>query len=192
MLFGAALRLTKNARDAEDLVQDTYLKAFKSFASFERGTNVRAWLFRIQMNTFINRYRRRVRERELMDSSKLDETLLRNFESEAQKEALNSPEDFYLSKMLSDEVLKALDELPVDFRTVVMLADVEGFSYKDIAEMVGCPIGTVMSRLFRGRKLLQALLYGYALEEGIIRARPGERGAPLDLEAYRRRKKKPA
>ncbi len=187
-LYGAALRLTRSARDAEDLVQDTYLKAFRFFDSFEKGTNIKAWLFKIQTNTFINRYRRKVKEREVAEAPPED-ILLDRFVSTEHFTAVRNPEGDFFSRLLSDEVLAALEQVPVDFRMVVILADVQGFSYKEIAEIVDCPVGTVMSRLFRGRRLLQKALYDYAVAEGVITPERDQDGQPISLEAYRDRKK---
>lgn len=167
-LFGAALRLTRSSSEAEDLVQETYLKAFRSFAQFEVGTNCKAWLFRILTNTFINKYRRKVKEREILD------TEFRNPNQNSPDAAEHfgsghTPESDLADRFLSDEVLKALEKVPVDFRLVVVLSDIYGYSYKEIAKRVDIPIGTVMSRLFRGRRLLQEQLYDYAVKEGVIR-----------------------
>lgn len=187
-LYGAALRLTRSPKDAEDLVQDTYLKAFRFFDSFEKGTNLKAWLFKIQTNTFINKYRRRVKERELADTP-AEDLVLDRFVSSEQMNAIKDPENDFFGKLLSDEVIEALDQVPVDFRMVVVLADIQGFSYKEIAEIVGCPVGTVMSRLFRGRRVLQKALFDYAVQEGIITLPNDEDGQPISLEAYRNQKR---
>lgn len=187
-LYASALRLTRSPKDAEDLVQDTYLKAFRFFDSFERGTNIKAWLFKILTNTFINKYRRRVKEKELADAP-AEDVMLDRFVSGDQVRALQDPESDFFSKLLSDEVVEALDQVPVDFRMVVILADVQDFSYKEIAEIVGCPVGTVMSRLFRGRRILQKHLYEYAVREGVIVPPEDQAGTPVDLEAFRARKK---
>jgi RNA polymerase sigma-70 factor (ECF subfamily) len=187
-LYGAALRLTRSPKDAEDLVQDTYLKAFRFFDSFERGTNIKAWLFKIQTNTFINKYRRKVKEREVAETP-AEDIVLDRFVSSEQVRALQDPEGDFFGRLLSDEVVEALDQVPVDFRMVVILADIQGFSYKEIAEIVGCPVGTVMSRLFRGRRILQKHLYQYAIREGIISPTVDDSGHAIDLEEYRNRKK---
>jgi RNA polymerase sigma-70 factor (ECF subfamily) len=184
-LYGAALRLTRSPKDAEDLVQDTYLKAFRFFESFEKGTNIKAWLFKIQTNTFINKYRRRVKEREVAEAPPED-ILLDRFVSSEQVQAIKDPESDFFGRLLSDEVMEALEQVPVDFRMVVILADIQGFSYKEIAEIVDCPVGTVMSRLFRGRRILQKALFEYAVQEGII---PSDGESPINLESYRSRKK---
>jgi RNA polymerase sigma-70 factor (ECF subfamily) len=184
-LFGAALRLTRSASEAEDLVQETYLKAFRSFAQFEIGTNCKAWLFRILTNTFINKYRRKVKEREILDNE---------FRStgDQQKDNAdpffkgNTPESDLADRFLSDEVLRALERVPVDFRLVVVLSDIYGYSYKEIAKRVDIPIGTVMSRLFRGRRLLQDQLFDYAVKEGVIKMPERVYGdGPKDLATYR-------
>jgi RNA polymerase sigma-70 factor (ECF subfamily) len=187
-LYGAALRLTRSPKDAEDLVQDTFLKAFRFFDSFERGTNIKAWLFKIQTNTFINKYRRKVKEREVAETP-AEDIVLDRFVSSEQVRALQDPEGDFFGRLLSDEVVEALDQVPVDFRMVVILADIQGFSYKEIAEIVGCPVGTVMSRLFRGRRILQKHLYQYAIREGIIVPETDDNGHAIDLEEYRTRKK---
>jgi RNA polymerase sigma-70 factor, ECF subfamily len=188
-LFSAALRLTKNDRDAEDLVQDTFLRAYRFFEKFERGTNIKAWLFKILTNTFINRYRRSVKERTIVEGSERDAVHERFISREATEYAAN-PEQFFFDRLLSDDVLRAVESLPVDFRMVVILADLQEFSYKEIAEILDVPVGTVMSRLYRGRRLLQKALAGYAVVSGVLRV--PEDGAALDLEAYRRRRGKTA
>lgn len=187
-LYAAALRLTKNERDAEDLVQDTFLRAYRFFDKFERGTNIRAWLFKILTNTFINRYRRKVKERSVVEDER--ETVNERFMSQDISESAANPEQYFFDRLLSDDVLRAIDALPVDFRMVVILADLQEFSYKEIAEILNCPVGTVMSRLYRGRKLLQRHLLRYAVEQGVVRL-PDE----VDLEEasqvldFRRRKR---
>src|SRR5512132_1994868 len=175
-LYSAALRLTKNERDAEDLVQDTFLRAYRFFDKFERGTNIKAWLFKILTNTFINRYRRRVKERTVVEGSER-ETVHERFISREATEYAANPEQYFFDRLLSDDILGAIDALPLDFRLVVILADLQEFSYKEIAEILGCPVGTVMSRLYRGRKLLQKMLKRYASDSGVLK--PAE-GAPAD------------
>ncbi len=165
-LYSAALRLTKNERDAEDLVQDTYLRAYRFFDKFERGTNIKAWLFKILTNTFINRYRRKAKERSVAEDEQ--ETVHERFMSQEVAESATNPEQYFFDRLLSDDVLRAIDALPVDFRMVVILADLQEFSYKEIAEIMTCPVGTVMSRLYRGRKLLQKQLLDYAVEQGVV------------------------
>ncbi|RMG10610.1 MAG: sigma-70 family RNA polymerase sigma factor [Deltaproteobacteria bacterium] len=192
-LYAAALRLTRNERDAEDLVQDTLVRAYRFFDRFERGTNIKAWLFKILTNTFINKYRRKTKERTITEGSERHAVTERLFSAGVSGRS-GDPEHYIFDRLLSDEILKAIDELPVDFRLVVILADVQEFSYKEIAEIVGCPVGTVMSRLFRGRRLLQKKLADYAMEHGVLPAEHSggddalvEQPAVTDLSAYRRR-----
>ena len=168
-LYGTALRLTRNERDAEDLVQDTYLKAYKSFHQFKPGTNCRAWLFKILTNTFINIYRRRVKEREILERQE-NGSLQNSLVHRESVDRYANPARRVVNMGLSDDVQAALDAVPVDFRTAVILSDLQDFSYKEIAEIMGTPIGTVMSRLFRGRRLLRKALSAFAVEEGYIRA----------------------
>ena len=184
-LYAAALRLTKNERDAEDLVQDTFLRAYRFFDKFERGTNIKAWLFKILTNTFINRYRRAVKERNIVEGSERDTVHERFISREATEYAAN-PEQYFFDRLLSDDVLRAVDALPIDFRLVVILADLQEFSYKEIADILDVPVGTVMSRLYRGRRLLQKALARYAVVSGVVRGDPED--GPLDLEAFRRRR----
>lgn len=186
-LYSAALRLTKNERDAEDLVQDTCMRAYRFFDKFERGTNIKAWLFKILTNTFINRYRRRVKERSVVEGVEREAVHERFISRDATDFAAN-PERYFFDRLLSDDVLRAIDQLPIDFRLVVILADLQEFSYKEIAEILECPVGTVMSRLFRGRKLLQKTLRDYALGQGVISAENKPSEAPADLAEYRRKK----
>ncbi len=156
-LFRTALRMTRNREDAEDLVQETVTKAFAAFDRFEEGTNFRAWIFRILTNTFINNYYR-VRDRQKLPS--LDEMEEESF-FQPIAEGI-SPEEALLNTLTKDDILKAIEDLPVEFRTVVVLVLVEGFSYKEAAEILDIPIGTVMSRLWRGRRLLQKSLWEYS------------------------------
>ena len=173
-LYSAALRMTRNGADAEDLVQDTYLRAYRGFSTFSDGTNLRAWLFRILTNTFINTYRakqRRPQETELADVEDL--YLYRRISGVAA--AAQSAEDTLFDLFTDDQVKKALEALPEAFRLPVLLADVEQFSYKEIAEMLDIPIGTVMSRLHRGRKAMHKALVDYATERGLLsRAETGD------------------
>ena len=168
-LFSTALRMTRNRADAEDLVQETFVKAWRSFATFQEGTNLRAWLFRIMTNTFINKYnaqQRRPQETELDEVEEL--FLFRHLGAFDQSKMTQSAEDQLLEFFTDDEVKNAIEELPEMFRIPVLLSDVDGFSYKEIAEMLDVPIGTVMSRLHRGRKMMQKLLYVYAKERGLV------------------------
>ena len=166
-LYSAAMRMTRNSSDAEDLVQETYLRAYRSYATFEEGTNLRAWLFRILTNTFINTYRakqRRPQETDLGDTEDL--YLYKNVRN--MDPSSRSAEDTLFDLFTDDEVKAALESLPDNFRMPVLLADVEEFSYKEIAEMLDIPIGTVMSRLHRGRKAMQKQLVEFATERGLI------------------------
>lgn len=168
-LWSAALRMTRNRADAEDLLQETFLKAWRSSHTFERGTNLRAWLFRIMTNTFINRWnaaKRRPMETDIEDVEDL--YLYRRLGTLDPSALDSSAEDQMLALFTADEVKAALEDLPEAFRLPVLLADVDGFSYKEIAEMLDVPVGTVMSRLHRGRKAMQKRLYAYATERGLV------------------------
>lgn len=165
-LYAVGLRLTRNERDAEDLVQDTLLRGYRFFHRFEAGTNCKAWLFKILHNTFVNKYRRRVREREITGAIEA-EGGVGPMLSQGALDASRDPERVILDGMLSDDVRRALDALPEDFRLAVILCDLEELSYKEIADVMDCPVGTVMSRLYRGRRLLQEQLLRYAAEHGI-------------------------
>ncbi len=168
-LYSAALRMTRNSSDAEDLVQETYLRGYRSYAGFEEGTNLRAWLFRIMTNQYINTYRAKQRRPVETDLDDVEDLYL--YRRVGNLGALsNSAEDTLLQLFTDDEVKTALEELPESFRIPVLLADVEGFSYKEIAEMVDVPIGTVMSRLHRGRKAMHKKLYDFAAERGLVAA----------------------
>lgn len=170
-LFGTALRMTRNRADAEDLVQDTMLKAFKSYRSFEAGTNLRAWLFRILTNTFINSYNaKKVRPREEDLGDLPDLFLYRHVSQMSDKVKGKSAEDAVFDLFTDDEVRTALEELPESFLLPILLADIQEFSYQEIADMLDIPIGTVMSRLHRGRKALQKSLVSFATERGLIDA----------------------
>jgi RNA polymerase sigma-70 factor, ECF subfamily len=168
-LYGAAMRLTRNPSDAEDLIQETYLRAYRGFAGFQEGTNLKAWLYRILTNSFINTYRKKQREPQIVDGpDDVDEWYLydrlggRSVEESAETEVLDQ---------IPDQAVKAaLESLPERFRLPVLLADVEGFSYKEIAEIMDTPIGTVMSRLHRGRKALEKALWETAKERGLVDA----------------------
>ena len=167
-LYAMALRYTKKEKDAEDLVQETFIKAYTNWDRFETGTNCRAWLFTILRNTFINKYRRKKKEREILNADDL-RPIEQNFFSRDNTEFYDSPEKDALQKSFTPAVLNALESLSEDFRNVVVLADLNDFSYKEIAHILGCPVGTVMSRLFRGRKMMREALVETAYERGIIR-----------------------
>jgi RNA polymerase sigma-70 factor (ECF subfamily) len=190
VLFANALRLTHSHADAEDLVQETVLRAFRFFERFEHGTNVKAWLLRIQYNTFVNRYRRSTKEREIKDTM-TREPSGEDVVSRQALRALTDPSGTMLRPLIARELESALASLPEDHRMVVVLADIEELSYKEIAEVLGCPIGTVMSRLHRARRTLRGRLLEYAPNE----AAPSSEGdaAPsesaVSLEEYRRERK---
>ncbi|MBM3711138.1 MAG: sigma-70 family RNA polymerase sigma factor [Actinomycetota bacterium] len=166
-LYSAALRYTKNPADAQDLVQDTYAKAYVSFHQFEPGTNLKAWLYRILTTTFINTYRKDQRRPQLSDQE-LEDWQIADASSHTSDQG-KSAEDVVLENLPDSDIKRALAEIPEEFRIAVYLADVEGFSYKEIAEIVGVPTGTVMSRLHRGRKQLREKLTDYARELGYVK-----------------------
>jgi len=168
-LYSAALRMTRNPADAEDLVQETYLKAYRAFGSFKEGTNLKAWLYRILTNTFINSYRARKRRPEQTDIDDVEDLYLyRRLGGLEAVNASRSPEEEVLEHFTEAEVKAAVEALPEQFRMAVLLADVEGFSYKEIAEILDIPIGTVMSRLHRGRKALQKTLHDFGMQRGLV------------------------
>jgi RNA polymerase sigma-70 factor (ECF subfamily) len=165
-LYSAALRMTRNPTDAEDLVQETYLRAYRGFSGFEEGTNLRAWMYRILTNTFINSYRKKQREPVTVQEDDLDEWYL--YDKLGESGVQPSAEAEVIRSMPDEDVQKALEALPEGFRLAVLLADVEGFSYKEIAEILGIPIGTVMSRLHRGRRALEKALWERVRERGLV------------------------
>ena len=177
-LFSTALRMTRNKSDAEDLVQETFIKAWRSFHTFQTGTNLRAWLYRIMTNTFINKYNSKQRKPTETELDEVEELYLyKRLGSIDQSKLSSSAEDQMFELFTDDEVKGALEELPETFRLPVLLSDVDGFSYKEISEMLDIPLGTVMSRLHRGRKLMQKMLYEYAKKRGLINESLIELGA---------------
>ncbi len=167
-LYGAAMRMTRNKADAEDLVQETYLKAYRGFGGFTEGTNLKAWLYRILTNTYINIYRKKQRRPDETDLAEVEDLYLyRRLGGLEAATAGRSAEDELLDLFAESEVKDAMESLPDNFRIAVLLADVEGFAYKEIAEILDIPIGTVMSRLHRGRKALQKQLYEFAVARGL-------------------------
>src|SRR5438067_3256470 len=171
-LYTAALRMTRNPADAEDLVQETYLKAYRGFGSFQEGTNLKAWLYRILTNTFINSYRARKRRPEQSDIEDVEDLYMyRRLGGLEGATAGQSAEEQVLEHFTESEIKEALESLPEQFRIAVLLGDVEGFSYKEIAEILEIPIGTVMSRLHRGRRALQKALFEFGMERGLVAQR---------------------
>jgi len=168
-LYTAALRMTRNPADAEDLVQETFLKAYRAFDRYEDGTNLRAWLYKILTNTFINSYRAAKRRPEKADVEDVEDLYLYHRIGDLQSAGVGrSAEDEVFEHFTDDEVKKAIESLPEAFRIAVLLADVEGFSYKEIADITEVPIGTVMSRIHRGRKALQKALLDFAVARGLV------------------------
>lgn len=168
-LYSAALRMTRNPADAEDVVQETFLKAYRAYDSFQEGTNLRAWLYRILTNTYINRYRKQQRRPNEVDLGEVEDLYLYKRVNASQTgDSSRSAEVEVLELFGEEEITSAVDDLPEHFRLPVLLADVQGFSYKEIAEMLDVPIGTVMSRLHRGRKQLQKTLWQFAQEHGLV------------------------
>ncbi len=198
-LFSVAFRLTKEGSAAEDLVQDTLVKAMRARSQYQSGTNLKAWLLRILTNTFINRHRRGGLEREVLEGPDAG-PMADRWTGAASMRGMRDPEREALAPLVEAEVTKALDSLPEHFRMVIVLSDIEGLSYKEIARVMDCPIGTVMSRLHRARASLQELLYAHAVALGIIADEDDEAspqklavgdvaGGPVDLSAYRTRKR---
>lgn len=165
LLYNFALRMTNNSADADDLLQETFLKAFRFWDKYEQGTNIRAWLFRIMKNSYINRYRKETKEPDTVDYDQVQ-----NFVTSVRDESVdaNDLQQSLYGNLLDDDVATAIAELPDDFRTVVILCDIEGLTYEEIAEFVDCPLGTVRSRLHRGRRLLRVRLAGYAKKRGFV------------------------
>lgn len=183
-LYSTAYRMTRNSQDAEDLVQETYMKAYKYYDKFQEGTNFKAWLFKILKNTFINAYRKKQQKPLENDFAEIEDA----FESQVSDQAsglLKNPEEQLLENALDEHIQQALESLPQDFRVAVLLADLQDFSYKEIAEILDVPVGTVMSRLYRGRRLLEAAMLTYAKDHGYLKL-----GEPTKMRSRRGRKKK--
>lgn len=174
-LYNTAFRMTRNSEDAQDLVQEAYFKAYRHYDKFQEGTNFKAWLFKILKNSFINNYRKNQNRPLQTDFAEIEDA----FESRVSDEVtdkIKNPEDEFLEDVLDEDVQKAMDGLPDDYRMAIVLADLEGFSYKEIAEILEVPLGTVMSRLYRGRKLLEKAMLEYARQHGYLR-----NGAPSKM-----------
>ena len=172
-LYGAALRMTRNPQDAEDLVQETMLRAYRAFDRFEAGTNLKAWLFRILTNAYINTYRKRQREPQKVSADEVEEFDLYQELKDHGTQFEATPESIVLDSLVDSDIIDAIDDLPEQFRLAVVLSDIEGFSYAEMAEIMDVPMGTVMSRLHRGRKALQKRLWELARDRGIVNGTDG-------------------
>ncbi len=187
-LYGTALRLTQDEQNAEDLVQDAMVKAFRFYEQFEKGSNIKAWLFRVLITTFYNTCRKNRNIQRLHNEAELEPNH-DAFLSEAST-SWQMTESTVLDRLVTEKLHALLEEIPEDFRMAVILCDLNGFGYKDIAEILNCPVGTVMSRVFRGRRMLQKKLYHYAVEQGYIRPRHEKPvlEKPADLQEYRKQR----
>lgn len=171
-LYSGALRMTRNPADAEDLVQETMLRAYRSFDRFEPGTNLKAWLFRIMTNAYINTYRKRQREPQKISQDEVEDFDLYQELKNHDPQFSATPESIVLDQLVDSDIIEAIEDLPEQFRLAVLLSDLEGFSYAEMAEIMDVPMGTVMSRLHRGRKALQKRLWELARDRGIVRGAP--------------------
>lgn len=188
-LYGVAYRLTRNPRDAEDLVQDAVLRAYRFWHTFQKDSNCKAWLFRILTNTFINSYQKKKRGREVLNAAAAEQEATDGVLVHEGARSQRDPEGLLMDQTLSADVARALEALAPEFRMAVLLCDVQSFSYKEIAEIMDCPVGTVMSRLYRGRRQLKQNLHEFAVKQGIIREEKSENADTIDLAKYRRKKK---
>jgi RNA polymerase sigma-70 factor (ECF subfamily) len=188
-MYGAALRLTRNPAEAEDLVQDAYVRAYRFWHTFKAGTSIKAWLFTILRNTFINRYHRANRRRASRNDLESQLTSLGPEAAVAHPTSkVPGPEAAISQRITRDRIMAALETIPEDYRTAVMLADLEGLAYKEIADVMDCPIGTVMSRIYRGRRLLHKLLHDHATELGLVdEGAEDPRSKTVNLSSYRKR-----
>ncbi len=169
ILYNTALKMTKSPEDAEDLVQETFVRAYRFFDKFEKGTNCKAWLFKIMRNNFINRYRKKAREPARVDFDEVENTYSTELKRDVLSDESELDADKIFETMVEDDVKNAMDFLPEEFRTAIILSDIEGLSYQEIAETLDWPIGTVRSRISRGRKVLQKKLYDFARKKGITK-----------------------
>jgi len=189
-MYGAAFRLTRNPSDAEDLLQDTMLRAYRFWDSYKQGSNCRAWLYKILTNTFLNGYQRKKRGREVLQSAAAEQSVLDGVLVQERSQEQATPEEQLLSATLSEPVERALSLMPADFRVAVVLCDIEEFSYKEIADIMECPVGTVMSRLYRGRRILKKELKSFAASRGVIKGEQkdsaeGSEPSMIHLDDYR-------
>jgi RNA polymerase sigma-70 factor (ECF subfamily) len=173
-LYAGALRMTRNPSDAEDLVQETMLRAYRAFDRFEPGTNLKAWLFRIMTNAYINTYRKRQREPLKVSQDEVEDFDLYQELKDHDPQFTSTPESIVLDSLVDSDITDAIDDLPEPFRLAVVLSDIEGFTYAEMAEIMDVPMGTVMSRLHRGRKALQKRLWDVARDRGIVKDKPGK------------------
>ena len=183
-LYKSALRMTRSVEDAEDLIQETYLKAYKYYARFSEGTNFKAWLFKIMKNTFINSYRKKKLQPPKVDFDEIQEGLEETLMDQAQA-SLGDPESWLMAIEMDHEVREALMGLPHDYKMVVLLANLEGFAYKEIADILAVPVGTVMSRLYRGRRMLERALLSFGRRYNYVNAPPEKlRDTKIDLQEF--------
>jgi RNA polymerase sigma-70 factor (ECF subfamily) len=170
LLYNSALQMTRNPEDAEDLIQETFVRAFRFFDKFEKGTNCKAWLFKIMRNNFINRYRKKAKEPMKVDFEEVEATIADDIRDDILTEGSILDTGKIFQNLVEDDVKEAMDSIPEEFRMAIVLSDIEGFSYQEIADILDCPIGTVRSRISRGRKILQKRLYDFAKKKGIVKA----------------------